>query len=293
MIIVKLKGGLGNQMFQYAAARALALEKNTWVYLDPSFLYEDAKGRWTQRDYELDCFNIVYRFERSGRVNLLRSLNHKARMRRLSESVLWFLPYRNYTEYAGGFNAEFFNNPVNTYLEGYFQSEKYFLKYRKNLLKEFTFHETPTEKSAELLGRLRNSRALSIHVRRGDYVSNQAALKFHGFTGEEYYRAAIGEMSKSVDSIDFCCVFSDDIEWAKQHIKTSMETVYVDWNTKGSEDLRLMMNCTHHITANSSFSWWGAWLGEKSGSKIIAPLKWFADAKTSDKDIVPERWTRI
>jgi hypothetical protein len=289
MIAVKLKGGLGNQMFQYAAARSLALEKKTWVYLDPSFLYEDAKGRWTQREYELDCFNIVYKFERSGRINLLRSLNHSARMRRLSESGLWFLPYRNFTEQTGGFNTEFFNNPVNTYLEGYFQSEKYFVKYRDKLLKEFTFHETPSGKSAELLARLQNSRALSIHVRRGDYVSNQSAMQFHGFAGEEYYRSAISEMSRSINDIDFCCVFSDDIDWAKQNIKVSMETVYVDWNAKGSEDLRLMMQCKHHVIANSSFSWWGAWLGEKTGSKIIAPLKWFADSKTSDKD----RWTRL
>lgn len=293
MIIVKLKGGLGNQMFQYAAARALALEKNSWVYLDPSFLYEDANGRWTQREYELDCFNIVYKFERSGRVNLLRSLNHKARMRRLSESALWPFPYRNFTEQAGGFNSTFFDNPVNTYLEGYFQSEKYFVKYRDILIKEFTFHEPASDRNTTQLNEIKNATSLSIHVRRGDYVTLSAASDFHGSMTQTYYSESIRRMLELIPDINLCCVFSDDIEWAKRHIVTSVNTVFVDWNKKGSEDLRLMMNCTHHIIANSSFSWWGAWLAEKEHSRIIAPLKWFADENASDVDIIPERWTRL
>jgi hypothetical protein len=293
MIAAKLKGGLGSQMFQYAAARALSLEKNTWVYLDPSFLYEDAKGRWTQREYELDCFNIVYKFERSGRINLLRSLNHKVRMRRISESALWPFPYRNFTEQAGGFNTTFFGNPVNTYLEGYFQSEKYFVKYRDNLRKEFTFHEAPSERNAALLNEIKNGTTLSIHVRRGDYVTLSSASVFHGCMNETYYSDSISRMLEMIPEINLCCVFSDDIEWARQHITSAVKTLFVDWNKKGSEDLRLMMNCTHHIIANSSFSWWGAWLSEKEHSKIIAPAKWFADANASDMDIVPERWIRI
>lgn len=292
MIAVKLKGGLGNQMFQYAAARALALERKTWVYLDPSFLYEDAKGRWTQREYELDCFNIVYKFERSGRINLLRSLNHKPRMRRISESALWPFPYRNFTEQTGGYNATFFDNPVNTYLEGYFQSEKYFVKYRDVLIKEFTFHEPASDRNAAQLNEIKNAIALSVHVRRGDYVTLSSASDFHGCMNEMYYSESIRKMLEMIPDINLCCVFSDDIEWAKRHIAASVKTVFVDWNKKGSEDLRLMMNCTHHITANSSFSWWGAWLAEKEHSKIIAPSKWFADANASDIDIVPERWIR-
>jgi hypothetical protein len=293
MIITKLKGGLGNQMFQYAAARSLALEKSTWVYLDPSFLYEDAKGRWTQRAYELDCFNIAYKFERSGRINFLRSLNHRTRMRKLSESGFWPFSYANFTEQAGGFNESFFNNPVNTYLDGYFQSEKYFVRHRETLLKDFTFQQKPEGRNEELISRLTETNALSIHVRRGDYVSLTSASSFHGFAGEDYYSTAIKDMFLNQPQISVSVVFSDDIEWAKKHITTPVNTIYVDWNSKGYEDLRLMTHCKHHIIANSSFSWWGAWLGEKKDSRIMAPRKWFADANASDKDIIPERWQRI
>src|SRR5688572_458380 len=129
MIAVKLMGGLGNQMFQYAAARSLALEKKTWVYLDPSFLYEDSKGRWTQREYELYVFNIKYKYERSGRVRFLRSLNVKNYMKKLSDSSWWFFPYRNFYQPDHRFHPEIFSYPKNTYLHGYFQSEKYFIKH--------------------------------------------------------------------------------------------------------------------------------------------------------------------
>jgi hypothetical protein len=115
MIIVKLMGGLGNQMFQYAAARAQALDRKTWVYLDPSFLYEDSKGRWTQREYALSPFNIQYKFERSGRVKFLRALNNNGFWRKLSGSKYWLLPYKNFVEQSGDFDKQLKNYPSNTY----------------------------------------------------------------------------------------------------------------------------------------------------------------------------------
>jgi hypothetical protein len=294
MIAVKLMGGLGNQMFQYAAARSLALEKKTWVYLDPSFLYEDSKGRWTQRDYELDVFHIKYKFERSGRVRFLRSLNVKNYMKKLSDSSWWFFPYRNFYQPDHRFHPELFSYPKNTYLHGYFQSEKYFIKHEAQIRKDFEFLEPAKERNAEVLEQIRNSFSISIHVRRGDYVTLAAASEFHGLMGPAYYTAGADEILRGKSETPSFFVFSDDPQWCKENIRLSGETVYVDWNTgkQSFEDMRLMSNCKHHVIANSSFSWWGAWLNPSKEKIIVAPKQWFNDA-SNQTDIVPESWIRL
>lgn len=294
MIAVKLMGGLGNQMFQYAAARSLALEKGTWVYLDPSFLYEDSKGRWTQRDYELDVFNIAYKFERSGRINFLRSLNLNNFRKRLSDSPLWFLPYRNFYQPDHRFHPGLFSYPKNTYLHGYFQSEKYFLKHEAQIRKDFEFREPASGKNAETLERIRGSFSVSIHVRRGDYVTLAAASEFHGLMGAGYYKAGAEAILRGKNEQPVFFVFSDDPEWCKQNIQLPGEIVYIDWNTGKSsfEDMRLMSSCKHHVIANSSFSWWGAWLNPSKEKIVVAPKQWFNDSK-DQTDIVPDRWIRL
>ncbi len=295
MIAVKLMGGLGNQMFQYAAARSLALEKGTWVYLDPSFLYEDSKGRWTQRDYELDIFNIQYKFERSGRIRFLRSLNTKSLRTRISDSPFWIFPYRNFYQADHAFHPELFNYPKNTYLHGYFQSEKYFVAHQAQIRKGFEFLEPAKERNAEVLKQIRETMAISVHVRRGDYVSLAAASEFHGLMGVDYYKAAVEHILHGENFSPTFFVFSDDPQWVKENIKLDGETVYVDWNSgkQSFEDMRLMSNCKHHVIANSSFSWWGAWLNPSQSKKVVAPRHWFNDAALSDNDIIPASWTRL
>lgn len=287
-------GGLGNQMFQYAAARALALDKNTWVYLDPSFLYEDAKGRWTQREYELNVFNIKYKFERSGRINFLRSLNTKSYMKKMSESGLWPFPYRNFYQPDNKYHPEIKSCPKNTYLHGYFQSEKYFIHHEALIRKDFEFTESPTEKNTEALNKIRNSNAVSVHVRRGDYVSLAAASAFHGLMGVEYYSAAAKVISDKTRMPLTFFIFSDDPQWCKENLKLEGEMHFIDWNSGKSsyEDMRLMSNCKHHIIANSSFSWWGAWLNPSKDKIVIAPKQWFNDS-SDQTDIIPAAWIRL
>lgn len=287
-------GGLGNQMFQYAAARALALDKHTWVYLDQSFLLEDAKGRWTQREYELGVFNIQYKYERSGRISFLARLNYNNWWKRLSDSELWFLPYRNFYQPDHSFHPEIATYPRNTYLHGYFQSEKYFLHHEQQIRKDFEFLEPAKDKNAELLNKIRSSEAVSVHVRRGDYVSLAAASAFHGLMGVDYYKAGAemiaGKTSKPLNYF----VFSDDPQWCRDNLSLPGETDYIDWNTGKAafEDLRLMSNCKHHIIANSSFSWWGAWLNPSEEKIVVAPKQWFAEGSAQD-DIIPASWTRL
>lgn len=287
-------GGLGNQMFQYAAARSLALDKKTWVYLDESFLREDAKGRWTQREYELGVFNIQYKFERSGRVSFLARLHSNSWWKRLSNSSLWFLPFRNFDQGDHKFHPELANYPRNTYLHGYFQSEKYFLHHEQQIRKDFEFLEAATEKNAELLNKIKSCEAVSIHVRRGDYVTLAAASAFHGLMGVEYYKAGAKVIADKISKPLNYFVFSDDPQWCKDNIALPGETEYIDWNTGNAafEDLRLMSNCKHHIIANSSFSWWGAWLNPSKEKIVIAPKQWFTDGSAQD-DIIPASWIKL
>lgn len=287
-------GGLGNQMFQYAAARALALDKDTWVYLDPSFLHEDSKGRWTQREYELGVFNIHYKFERSGRINFLRSLNLKSYMKRMSDSKLWFLPYRNFYQSDHRYHPEICEYPKNTYLHGYFQSEKYFIHHDAQIRKDFEFLEPAKGRNAELLDKIRNSVSVSVHVRRGDYVTLAAASAFHGLMGMEYYQSGIELIASKINLPLNYFVFSDDPEWARANLQFHGETTFVDWNSgkSGFEDMRLMSNCKHHIIANSSFSWWGAWLNPSKEKIVVAPKQWFTDGSAQD-DIIPDSWLKL
>lgn len=288
-------GGLGNQMFQYAAARSLALEKNTWVYLDPSFLYEDAKGKWTQRGYELNAFNIQYKFERSGRVNFLRRVGLKPRWRKWSESSLWPFGFRSFQEGDLKFHPEIFDYPKNTYLQGYFQSEKYFQKHAAAIRNDFSFCEEAKGRNAEQLEIIRNSFVISVHVRRGDYISLPSAKDYHGIMPLQYYTDGAEILMKESTEVPHFFIFSDDIQWVKENLRLPGKSTYVDWNGAGSaaEDLRLMSNCRHHIVANSSFSWWGAWLNPSPEKKVIAPRRWYADPKVDDSDIVPSGWTRL
>lgn len=288
-------GGLGNQMFQYAAARALAIDRKTWVYLDPSFLYEDAKGRWTQRDYALAPFDIKYKFERSGRIKLLRALNGNSTWRKLSDSKFWFFPYRNFIEGTAGYDSRLNQYPSNTYLQGYFQSEKYFMHHAKQIRQDFSFLEPAVGQNADLLKRIQSENSVSVHVRRGDYVTLAAANNFHGTLPLEYYAAASEYISNKANGKLSFFVFSDDPEWVKGNLKLPGESTYIDWNRegKGYEDLRLMSTCRHHVTANSSFSWWGAWLGENNDKIVVAPQKWFADPTSVTSDLIPETWIRL
>jgi hypothetical protein len=293
MIIVKLMGGLGNQMFQYAAARALALEKGTWVYLDASFLMEDAKGRWTQREYELGVFNIQYNFERSGRVNFLRKLETSSYFRKLSEKKIWPFSFRHFSEPDSKFHPELFSYPKNTYLHGYFQSEKYFDKHATQIRRDFEIITAPDAQNAATLEQIRAVNSVSVHVRRGDYVTLQSASEFHGMMGLDYYTAGAQHIiGKTNSDVEFF-IFSDEPDWVKENLKLPGKSTYIDWNggKTAFEDMRLMSNCKHHIIANSSFSWWGAWLNPSEEKIVIAPKRWFAGSQT-ENDIVPHAWIK-
>lgn len=280
MITVSLQGGLGNQMFQYAAARALAEKHGTDVSLDLTWFDQIKDANTTPRVYELDAFEL------DKSVNKVHGGLWQRVQRKLHALQAYQEPHFHY-------DSAFQELPNNTVLHGYFQSEKYFKKYRKELLNDFTWQTEASSKDKALLAKIsRDTQSVSIHVRRGDYVDNKAAHAFHGLTTVEYYHLALKQLKKRVTRPNLY-VFSDEPIWCKQHLTFTGPTIYISHNTQGSDDMHLMEACQHNIIANSSFSWWGAWLNENPNKIIIAPKAWFAHKESNTKDVIPSTWLTV
>lgn len=289
MIIVKLMGGLGNQMFQYAAGRCLSYLHKTELKFDLSFLNADPNSKYTKRDFELEVFNIdplvasendLKRFQPLERGKITRTL-----MRKLP--ILYSKVIANESGHA--FMKEFYSYPKDVYLNGYWQSEYYFEPVAGVLRKEFTLKDPLRGENLELANRIGNCNSVSLHVRRGDYVNNKEVNEFHGACSPDYYYEAIQHIKQKGD-VEFF-VFSDDMEWAKENLKAEKIT-FVTQKNPGYIDMHLMSLCKHNIIANSSFSWWGAWLNPNPSKIVIAPKKWFADPARYTPDIYPEKWIK-
>lgn len=287
MIAVELTGGLGNQMFQYATGRSIAIHGQTQLKIDLSwFKNPDAFSR---RTYELGCFKIqADLFEP-------QSLGPKRVWFRRSRNELRYGDLKLINEPHFQFYPDLLKASDNVYLKGYWQSEKYFEQAKPQIYRDFQFKSSPSFANKSMLDKIGNSQnPVSLHIRRGDYVADKKTNEFHGTASLEYYDRAIEHISKNIQTPTFF-VFSDDPKWCRQNLKLNFPTTFVDHNppTSGYEDMRLMSTCKHHILANSSFSWWGAWLN-KSGSKIvIAPKKWFQDPTINTKDLIPKKWVRL
>jgi hypothetical protein len=178
------------------------------------------------------------------------------------------------------------------YLEGYWGNEKYFKEIDVIIRHEFTLRDPLGPENEDMARLISSGEAVSIHVRRGDYISDAATHSFHGTCSLEYYQKAVQMMSKTVANPCFY-VFSDDIEWCKRNLKFDYPMVYVEQNGIGQahKDLFLMSRCRHNIIANSTFSWWGAWLNPNRNKIVVAPRRWFS-AKVGSHDLVPASWIR-
>jgi len=286
MIVAKIIGGLGNQMFQYSMARRAAYVNNTDLKLDIS-----AYGNYKLREYKLNNFDIngdiatesdIRKFKGECNEKLVRIrnfLNVKIRRSYIKEQYYQF-------------DKSILNIPKNAYVEGYWQSEKYFKDIGEIIRNDFKLKNKPALKNQELLDKIINCNSISIHIRRGDYVSNPSANKYHGILPLSYYKEAIGHiMGRVNDPIFF--IFSDDIGWAKEHIKLNDPVAFISNGEKRDfEDLWLMSQCKHHVIANSSFSWWGAWLSNNPNKIVYAPMKWFRIERNTD-DLIPKNWVKV
>ena len=285
MVLVKLKGGLGNQMFQYAIGRHLSLKNDSSLRFDISELGQHSIHD-TKRNYELHVFNIYGKI--APKLLLLR-------VNKLNKSKIFKilnLSYKPIFQKDMYFDASVLNEKGNIILDGYWQSEEYFNDIRDVLIKDFALTIAPDNINKDMLKRINNSNSVCIHVRRGDYISDNIINAVHGTCSVKYYLSAVNVIEGKVAYPEFF-IFSDDPNWCKSNLKLNYPTHYVDINdvSKGYEDLRLMYNCNHFICANSSFSWWGAWLSDNSNKIICAPRKWFVGK--DEGDIVPKDWIRV
>jgi hypothetical protein len=300
MIIVKLIGGLGNQLFQYAAGRQLAELNSTILKLDISGFEEYKLHR-----YALHSFEIWQHIATIEEIEAFKKVQTKSTAliskigKRLNYSINPTLDfYRNVkviNESNLMFNSDVLELKGNIYMNGYWQSERYFSDIRNILLKEFTIKHKQDFTNLELSKQICNTESVSLHIRRGDYISSQLTNQIHGVCSMEYYQKAINEIVKKISNCHFY-IFSDDHHWVRENFRLDYPMTMVDNNTTTNyEDIRLMSQCRHNIIANSSFSWWGAWLNTNSEKIVIAPKKWFADdvKNKETKYLVPETWIRI
>lgn len=278
MIVSELQGGLGNQMFQYAAARSLATARGTEVALDLSWFAQSFDDKTTKRRYELDCFYLD---------------QHTQRLSRSLSSRLSTLFAKNYHEPHFHYDPKFKSLPKSSHLHGYFQSEKYFKPNRQQLLEDFSWTIAATGKNKQLEEAIdSHPNSVSIHVRRGDYVQNSTVAQVHGQVSMAYYSAAVKQLLRHVKQPHFY-IFSDDPNWTRDNLKFKHPVTYISHNSSGAEDLRLMQVCKHNIIANSSFSWWGAWLNTNPQKIVISPKTWFSESANDTRDLIPKDWQRI
>ncbi len=281
-IISRLLGGAGNQLFQYAIGRALADRLGCELVLDTRYVAGSADRG--------DCFDHFARarFERNVdlppaksdgllRYGLWRAFGRDPKFRR---------------EQGLGFDPAVLDLPSNSYLHGYWQSEKYFTAIADALRRDLAFTTPLDAANADMARQIGAAPTpVAVHVRRGDYIASGS------FTAcsPDYYRRAVGHLHKALATPLTCFVFSNDPSWARDNLDLGQETVIVDLNdeTTGHFDMQLMSLCAHNIIANSTFSWWGAWLNANPEKQVIAPRDWFAKDALSNPDICPDGWVRL
>lgn len=292
MIVVKLMGGLGNQMFQYAVGRSLSSASKAELKLDVSW-FESIPQNTTKRVYQLGVLNCIENFAKQEEIERLRGGDLRKWLSRWSGNAR--LGKKSHIcERSARFDPSLFTYKDNVYLEGFWQSEKYFIGARELLLHEFSLKAEPDAANRELAQNIAATNAVSVHVRRGDYITNSNASDFHGACSLEYYHQAMNKIAGLVDN-PFFFVFSDDPAWATTNIKSEYDIAYMMHNgpDNGVDDLFLMSRCRHHIIANSTFSWWGAWLCTNPDKIVVAPRNWFASSHLDTSDLLPDSWLRI
>jgi hypothetical protein len=289
MIVMRLKGGLGNQMFQYALGRRLSIDHHTPLILETSSFNEDHL-----RDYRLNTFQIDA--SASDKLLFFPTTGPKRHINTVLQFFRSLLsgPFNIFKEQYFGFDPRVLQCSANAFFDGFWQSEQYFLPIRKTLLADFLPVQVLSGQLAQTVQQIDGSPAVSIHVRRSDYVSNPTTMAFHGVCSKEWYEEAAHYMKAHVPNVHFF-VFSDDYEWAKNNLAFDAPTTFVKPSPDGLEchDLYAMSLCQHNVIANSSFSWWGAWLNQNPNKIVIAPKQWFVAGPQATNDLIPSSWIRL
>lgn len=287
-----MNGGLGNQMFQYAFGRTVADRRSCELILNTSELRNYSSGV-TPRSYSLASFNIRACTDTKVEYNTRLSFLLAKRFPKISQIFsLRFEPHHSYQESIS------IDDSSNMFY-GYWQSHHYFTKNSNRIFKDFTPKKPLSTQASGLVELIKLSNSVMIHVRRGDYISSKLASSFHSSLPLDYYFSAYNTLCKTIENPSFF-IFSDDIEWCRENFRfidrpisfIPSNLLPADW-----EDLIVMSYCKHHIIANSSFSWWSAWLADQRYGTterfVFAPLQWFVKDSINPKDRFPNHWRTL
>lgn len=301
-IVVELKGGLGNQLFQYATGRALAHRHGCRLVLDLSWFEQIDPGTTTPRAFSLAPFGLPATLRGSGARGNSGTSASSAWLQRATRKVLALKAGARrrlngttvYRERGFAFDAGLQAVQPPAELYGYWQSERYFEPVANLLRQEIGQPRVLGTASQRLLADIQAGEAICLHVRRGDYITNQHAASLHGTCSPAYYAEALRRVAGGLTA-PTVFVFSDDPAWVRGNLAFNVASVVVDANgpEDAHEDLWLMAACRHFVIANSSLSWWGAWLGSHADKRVVAPDRWFAGGDQDTHDLLPAAWIRL
>jgi hypothetical protein len=285
MIITQLTGGLGNQLFQYAAGKSLALHHQTDLKFDLSHFQLH-----NSRSFGLNQFRMqVLEASDEERKRLIPGSD----IRKITERLKQAHKRQVYREPFFHYDTNFFSAKSDVYLKGNWQSEKYFKPFQEQIRKDFTIKDELITHLQSFANKLRCESSVSVHIRRGDYLQ-PSTLAYHGVLSDTYYTKAMALFMEKNSQHKFY-VFTDDVAWVKNNLVLPEHHEFVSGmvSTSAIEDFFLMQSCRHNIIANSSFSWWAAWLNDHSDKIVISPKAWFDKGPQDTYDLIPLGWIQI
>jgi hypothetical protein len=307
MIFARIMGGLGNQLFQYAAGKSLAARLGAELAMDITWFKTNKERRFHLPYFRVESRiatpgEIRYFSAREGFVDRLRrwfrfrpapDASHPLDPSRRGRTTMRTGKGLYYKEPHFHYDKTFHSLSGDVYLDGYWQSEKYFQTIAGLIREQFTVRTPPDAKNLEFVQRIKSCESVGLHLRRGDYATNPEFHRVHGLCAAKYYVQAVEHLLSELQAPEFF-VFTDDPQWAKQNLRIPSPFVVVDHNgpLRDYEDLRLLSLCKHTIIANSTFSWWGAWLNANRSKRVIAPARWFR-AELDESDLIPDGWRRL
>jgi len=299
MIIINLMGGLGNQLFQYAAAKRLSIINNAELRIDESNFKKLTSN--SEHSFQLTCFNIsACQATKSEISKVIRPTNYLARA---INTVFGASPLKSkskaiFREPEGSsFKPDILEQTGDKYLIGYYNSYKYFEPIRNVLIDEYRPREEISPQGQDLLKVIESTNSVSLHIRRGDYVDNPDVYKcIEGIITDRFYLNAVEFIAAKIEAPHFF-IFSNDMAWVRQHFRISHQSTFVDFNTaqRGFEDLWLMSRCRHNITAGgSTFSWWAAYLNPNIDKLVVRSEQVSNDFKYNyPEDYFPPEWVAV
>ena len=285
LVTVAIFGGLGNQLFQYAAGLAYANRTNRRLQLDTHHYDSNSSFPYSLGDFCIDAL-----------IGTSRTLppNKADRFKYLTWKLLGRSP-RLLRERSLAYDERLGSEQGSVYLHGYWQSEKYFAQSEDLIRRHFECKSTLSNRNLQIANEIQSTPSIAVHVRRGDYVSNQKANSLHGTCSPEYYQEAVARIQAETGVDHTVYLFSDDADWAIRNLNFPCQVKPVVGNDRASawEDLKLMSSCSHQVISNSTFSWWAAWLNRNPAKLVFAPQFWFRPSSGVSSDIVPNSWNRI